>query len=111
MSTTASRISKRPDIQGGDACIDGHRIPVGLRSRYPTDELFQGINRCRQLVRLHRAEIERRPASVMLAEMGLEISDFPPPDTVQGLWQKVGSATVPTKRQMRPPGGLSMCTL
>ena len=23
-----SRVSKRPDIQGGDACIDGTRIPV-----------------------------------------------------------------------------------
>ncbi|HOL80593.1 MAG TPA: hypothetical protein PLP99_02405 [Ignavibacteriales bacterium] len=30
----------------------------------------------------------------------LEISDLPPPDTVEGLWQKVPSATVPTSLQL-----------
>ena len=32
----------------------------------------------------------------------LEISDFPPPETVHGLWQTVASAAVPTNRQARP---------
>src|ERR1017187_123391 len=43
--------------------------------------------------------------------IGLEISDFPPPETVQGLWQSVGSAPVPTSRHERLPGGFSMWTL
>ena len=43
--------------------------------------------------------------------MGLEISDLPPPETVQGLWQSVPSATVPTSRQARFPGGFSIRTL
>ena len=34
----------------------------------------------------------------MLA-MDFEISDLPPPETVQGLWQSVGSARDATKRQ------------
>ncbi len=35
MTTTTGRITKTPDICGGDACVRGHRIPVwclvGLR--------------------------------------------------------------------------------
>ena len=34
MSTTTSRITKTPDIQGGDACIQGHRIPVWVLVNY-----------------------------------------------------------------------------
>jgi uncharacterized protein (DUF433 family) len=34
MPTTASRITKRPDICGGDACIEGHRIPVWVLAGY-----------------------------------------------------------------------------
>jgi uncharacterized protein (DUF433 family) len=34
MSTTTSRISKLPDVQGGDACIHGHRIPVWVLVGY-----------------------------------------------------------------------------
>ncbi len=28
MSTTTARITKTPNVQGGEACIAGHRIPV-----------------------------------------------------------------------------------
>ena len=34
MPTTASRITKTPDICGGDACIEGHRIPVWVLAGY-----------------------------------------------------------------------------
>ena len=34
MPTTASRITKTPDIQGGDACVQGHRIPVWVLAAY-----------------------------------------------------------------------------
>jgi uncharacterized protein (DUF433 family) len=34
MATTASRIWKRPDICGGDACIRDHRIPVWVLVNY-----------------------------------------------------------------------------
>ena len=42
---------------------------------------------------------------------GLEISDFPPPETVQGLWQTIPSETVPTSRQERLPLGFTISTL
>ncbi len=32
--TSAASISKRPDIQGGDACIHGTRIPVWVLVNY-----------------------------------------------------------------------------
>jgi len=38
----------------------------------------------------------------------LEISDLPPPETVQGLWQKVPSASVPTSFQIGASGWRSM---
>jgi hypothetical protein len=41
----------------------------------------------------------------MASEMALEISDLPPPETVQGLWQSVPSATVPTMCQAVCAGG------
>ena len=34
MPTTATRISKTPGICGGDACIQGHRIPVWVLAGY-----------------------------------------------------------------------------
>jgi uncharacterized protein (DUF433 family) len=34
MRTAINRISKNPDIQGGDACIQGHRIPVWVLVGY-----------------------------------------------------------------------------
>jgi uncharacterized protein (DUF433 family) len=35
MATVAgSRVSRRPDIQGGDACIDGTRIPIWVLVNY-----------------------------------------------------------------------------
>jgi uncharacterized protein (DUF433 family) len=34
MPTTASRIIKTPAICGGDACIEGHRIPVWVLAGY-----------------------------------------------------------------------------
>ncbi|HEY7424940.1 MAG TPA: DUF433 domain-containing protein [Gemmataceae bacterium] len=34
MTTTASWISKRPDFQGGDACIRDSRIPVWILVGY-----------------------------------------------------------------------------
>jgi uncharacterized protein (DUF433 family) len=34
MPITTNRISKHPDIQGGDACIQGHRIPVWVLVGY-----------------------------------------------------------------------------
>jgi uncharacterized protein (DUF433 family) len=45
MATMASRIWKRPDICGGDACIRGHRIPVWVLVNYrrlgaPDDEIL-----------------------------------------------------------------------
>ncbi len=36
--------------------------------------------------------------------MDFEISDLPPPETVQGLWQSVGSARDATRRQAVPSG-------
>lgn len=33
-TTSASGIWKRPDIQGGDACIRNHRIPVWVLVNY-----------------------------------------------------------------------------
>ncbi len=36
--------------------------------------------------------------------MALEISDFPPPETVAGLWQDVESGTVPTRLPGRSAG-------
>ena len=38
----------------------------------------------------------------MTLAIDLEISDFPPPETVHGLWHSVPSARVPTSRQARP---------
>lgn len=34
MATVADRITKIPDICGGDACIRGHRIPVWTLANY-----------------------------------------------------------------------------
>jgi uncharacterized protein (DUF433 family) len=34
MPATTDRITKRPDICGGDACIRGHRIPVWVLVGY-----------------------------------------------------------------------------
>jgi len=34
MPTTASRITKTPGLCGGDACIQGHRIPVWVLAGY-----------------------------------------------------------------------------
>src|SRR4029078_11689566 len=34
----------------------------------------------------------------------LLISDFPPPDTVHGLWQNAPSGTAPSRRQLRAAG-------
>lgn len=34
MPTIASRIAKTPDLCGGDACIEGHRIPVWVLAGY-----------------------------------------------------------------------------
>lgn len=34
MPTTASRITKTAEICGGDACIQGHRIPVWVLASY-----------------------------------------------------------------------------
>ena len=34
MSTATERITKTPDICGGDACIRGHRIPVWVLVNY-----------------------------------------------------------------------------
>jgi uncharacterized protein (DUF433 family) len=34
MSATTHRITKTPDICGGDACIRGHRIPVWVLVNY-----------------------------------------------------------------------------
>ena len=47
----------------------------------------------------------------MASEIGFEISDLPPPETVQGLWHNVPSAIVPMSRQARPAGGFSMWIL
>ena len=41
----------------------------------------------------------------------LEISDLPPPETVQGLWQNTPSASVPTSRQDGAEGCFSMLSL
>ncbi len=41
----------------------------------------------------------------------LLISDFPPPDTVHGLWQNAPSGTVPTSRQLGAARCLSIRTL
>src|SRR5438067_11757955 len=49
--------------------------------------------------------------SMIASVIALEISDFPPPLTVHGLWQNVPSATVPMSRHARPPGGLCIRTL
>ena len=35
--------------------------------------------------------------------MDFEISDLPPPETVQGLWQSVPRGREPTSRQAVPP--------
>ena len=66
------------------------------------------------LPRLRRAAAQRAgeapPAGEDLAErilvpypmesvIALEISDFPPPDTVAGLWQDVAVGTVPMRLQ------------
>ena len=40
-----------------------------------------------------------------------EISDFPPPETVLGLWQKVPSPKVPINRQLGACGCFCICTL
>jgi hypothetical protein len=40
--------------------------------------------------------------------MDLEISDLPPPETVQGLWQRVDSPEVPVRRQPSFPRGFWM---
>ncbi len=42
--------------------------------------------------------------------MDLEISDLPPPETVQGLWQRVPCASEPTSRQAVPPDCFSRRT-
>ncbi len=34
MPTTTERITKTPDVCGGDACIRGHRIPVWVLVNY-----------------------------------------------------------------------------
>jgi uncharacterized protein (DUF433 family) len=34
MSTATHRVTKNPDICGGDACIRGHRIPVWVLVNY-----------------------------------------------------------------------------
>ena len=36
-----------------------------------------------------------------------EISDFPPPDTVHGLWQRIPSARDAIRRHMVPPSCFS----
>ena len=46
---------------------------------------------------------------MMASLMDFEISDLPPPDTVQGLWQSVGSVAAPMSRHARP-GGFSILT-
>jgi hypothetical protein len=37
---------------------------------------------------------------MIASEMGLEISDLPPPETVHGLWQNAPSGNVPMSRQL-----------
>jgi uncharacterized protein (DUF433 family) len=34
MTTALNRITKRPDVCGGDACLLGHRIPVWILVNY-----------------------------------------------------------------------------
>ena len=34
LRTSAASVSKRPDIQGGDACINGTRIPIWVLVNY-----------------------------------------------------------------------------
>ena len=50
-------------------------------------------------------------AVIIASDRDLEISDLPPPETVQGLWQKVPSAVVPMSRQRWPAVGFTISTL
>src|ERR1044071_6035632 len=47
---------------------------------------------------LEKSAVKMGP-SIMASTMDLEISDLPPPDTVQGLWQSVPSPAVPIRCQ------------
>ena len=40
MDPAANRVSKKPDHQGGDACVDGTRIPVWVLVNYRRVGMF-----------------------------------------------------------------------
>ena len=65
---------------------------------------------------IDRLEVAARSLTKMgpvkiASAIDLEISDLPPPETVQGLWQSTPSAVVPRNRQRRPSSGFTISTL
>ena len=69
------------------------------------------LNAEQELLNARVALVRGLAAVIIASDRDLEISDLPPPETVQGLWQKVPSAVVPISRQRWPAVGLTISTL